>query len=329
MHPLSANTSVKRELPPLLPLRAFESAARNLSFTLAADELCVTQSAISRHIKNLEAHFQLKLFNRLTREIELTEAGQRLYRVVEKSFSDIEVVSRALGERASKQSLVVSILPTLASTWLMPRLTRYTQLHQNVEVRLHTSIAPVAFDRDGIDVAIRVGKPPSMRRRKGAPRIDLVMTADWRGVSAERLFPDVLVPVCLPTLFPKGMPVDPPLLTALPLIHTDSRAHAWEDWFAAQNIPYTPATRDLHFGHFFMSVRAALEGRGVALVPDILVAEHVASGELAVPCDARISSGGDYCLLYRKERADEDAIASFRKWIVSESAAIRLHAGEL
>jgi LysR family glycine cleavage system transcriptional activator len=324
-----AGTSVKRDLPPLLPLRAFESAARNMSFTLAADELCVTQSAISRHIKNLEAHYRLKLFNRLTREVELTEAGQRLYLAVEKSFSDIEVVSRALGKRESKQSLVVSILPTLASTWLMPRLTRFTQAHQNVEVRLLTSIAPVAFERDGVDVAIRVGKPPNMRRRKGAPRIDLIMTVDWKGVSAERLFPDILVPVCRPAMFAAGSAVNPQLLTALPLIHTDSRGHAWEDWFAAQNVEYAPTAHGLHFGHFFMSARAALEGRGIALVPDVLVAEYIASGELVIPCGARISSGGDYCLLYRKERADEEAIASFRKWIVAESTAMRLAAGAM
>jgi LysR family transcriptional regulator, glycine cleavage system transcriptional activator len=323
MHHLLESWHVKLDLPPLLPLRAFESAARHLSFTLAADELCVTQSAISRHIKNLEAHYGLKLFNRLTREIELTEAGQRLYRAVEKSFSEIELVSRELRKRDAMQSLVVSVLPTLASTWLMPRLAKFTQSHQNIEVRLHTSISPVAFERDGIDVAIRVGKLPTMRHRKGAPRIDLAMTVDWKGVSAERLFPDVLVPVCRPDFMKPGMTVDVASLATLPLIHTDSRGHAWEDWFAAQNIAYASTPRDLHFGHFFMSVRAALDGRGVALVPDVLVADNVASGELIVPCSVRILSGGDYCVLYRKERADEEAIASFRKWIALESAAMR------
>ncbi|AJZ74989.1 LysR substrate-binding domain-containing protein [Pandoraea apista] len=318
---------MRRDLPNLLSLRAFECAARHLSFTLAADELCVTQSAVSRHIKNLETHYGLRLFNRLTREIELTEAGQRLFRTVEKSFNAIEAASRELAPREVKRSLVVSILPTLASTWLMPRLAKFTQLHQNVEVRLHTSIAPVSFERDGIDIAIRVGKPPAQRRRKGAPRVDLVMTVEWKGVANDRLFADVLVPVCRPALLGKRATVDALALQRLPLIHTDSRAHAWEDWFGTQGVTYRPGARDLHFGHFFMSVRAALDGRGVALVPDVVVEDQLASGDLVIASPARVASAGDYYAIYRRERADEPAIAAFRAWIAAESAPVLVAQG--
>lgn len=314
--------AVRRDLPNLLSLRAFECTARHLSFTLAADELCVTQSAVSRHIKNLEAHYGTRLFNRLTREIELTETGLRLFRTVEKSFNAIESTSRELAPREAKHSLVVSILPTLASTWLMPRLAKFTQSHQNTEVRLQTSIAPVSFERDGIDIAIRVGKPPTQRRRQGAPRIDLVMTVEWKGVSTDRLFADVLVPVCRPALLGARVPVDATSLKPLPIIHTDSRAHAWEDWFATQGIDYHAGARDLHFGHFFMSMRAALDGRGVALVPDVVVEDHLASGELVIASPVRVVSAGEYYLMYRKERAAEPAIAAFREWIAGESATI-------
>ncbi|QDX20872.1 LysR family transcriptional regulator [Pandoraea pnomenusa] len=313
---------VRRDLPNLLSLRAFECAARHLSFTVAADELCVTQSAVSRHVKNLESHYGMRLFNRLTREIELTEAGLRLFRTVEKSFNAIEAASRELAPRDVKRSLVVSILPTLASTWLMPRLAKFTQSHQNVEVRLHTSIAPVSFERDGIDIAIRVGKPPAQRRRKGAPRVDLVMTVDWKGVSTDRLFADVLVPVCRPALLGRKTAIDALALQRLPLIHTDSRAHAWEDWFGTQGVDYQAGVRDLHFGHFFMSVRAALDGRGVALVPDVVVEDQLRSGELVVASPVRVASAGDYHLIYRRERIDEPAIAAFREWIMAESAAV-------
>ncbi|CFB62742.1 LysR family transcriptional regulator [Pandoraea apista] len=287
----------------------------------------MTQSAVSRHIKNLETHYGLRLFNRLTREIELTEAGQRLFRTVEKSFNAIEAASRELAPREVKRSLVVSILPTLASTWLMPRLAKFTQLHQNVEVRLHTSIAPVSFERDGIDIAIRVGKPPAQRRRKGAPRVDLVMTVEWKGVANDRLFADVLVPVCRPALLGKRATVDALALQRLPLIHTDSRAHAWEDWFGTQGVTYRPGARDLHFGHFFMSVRAALDGRGVALVPDVVVEDQLASGDLVIASPARVASAGDYYAIYRRERADEPAIAAFRAWIAAESAPVLVAQG--
>ncbi|WP_147432361.1 LysR substrate-binding domain-containing protein [Pararobbsia silviterrae] len=322
MRHLARDSAVRRDLPNLLSLRAFECAARHMSFTLAADELCVTQSAVSRHIRNLEVHYGARLFNRLTREVELTKAGLRLFRTVEHAFDAIESTSRELAPRAVKRSLVVSILPTLASTWLMPRLAKFTQSHQNIEVRLHTSIEPVSFERDGIDVAIRVGKPPAQRRRKGAPRIDLVMTAEWKGVGFDRLFADVLVPVCHPALLKERSQMSAAALKRLPKIHTDSRAHAWEDWFATQGVDYQAGARDLHFGHFFMSVRAALDGRGVALVPDVVVQDHLASGDLVVTSTARIVSAGEYYLLYRKERADESAIAAFREWIGGESASI-------
>lgn len=293
-----------------------------MSFTLAADELCVTQSAISRHIKNLETHYGLKLFNRLTRAIALTPEGARLFDVVTRSLDQIETVARELTGASNSRSLQVSILPTLASTWLMPRLLSFTQAHQAIEIRLTTSIDPVSFERDKVDVAIRVGTPPGKRARKGAPRIDLVMTNDWKGVAAEPLFPDSLIPVCKPGLVNGGLPARPAALAQLPLIHTDSRAHAWPDWFAALDVPYAAGTHALHFGHFFMSVGAAIEGRGIALVPEVLVSGDIASGRLVVPVRERITSGGDYCLLYRKEHADDYAVAAFRHWLRAEVAAM-------
>jgi LysR family glycine cleavage system transcriptional activator len=309
---------MKRSLPPLLSLRAFEAAARHMSFTLAADELCITQSAVSRHVKNLEDHYRLKLFNRLTREIELTEEGLALFNAVCRSFDQIEEASRAINKTKPVRGLILNILPTLASTWLMPRLVRFTQLHQNIEVRLVTSIDPVAFDRDKVDVAIRVGKLPGQRSRDGGPRIDLVMTNDWKGLVSHSLFPDVLVPVCSPNLLSTPLPVSAALLPTLPLIHTDSRAHAWEDWFNALRIPYRPAARVLHFGHFFMSVRAAMDGKGIALVPSVLVTEDVDAGRLVIPVAERVLSDGDYYLLFRKDRAKDRAISAFCDWLLAE-----------
>ena len=312
---------MKRSLPPLIALRAFEATARHMSFTLAADELCLTQSAVSRHVKNLEEHYRLKLFERLTRAIELTEEGATLYAGISKAFDQIEEVSLEIAKVKPTRSLALNILPTLASTWLMPKLVRFTQSHQNIEVRLVTSIEPVAFDRDKVDVAVRVGRLPAQRSKEDAPRIDLVMTHDWKGLNALKLFPDVLVPVCRPGLLKSAAPLAPSALQSYPLIHTDSRSHAWEDWFRAVKVPYRPATRVLHFGHFFMSVRAAIEGKGIALVPQILVEDELGDGRLMVPVTERVASDGDYYLLFKKERAKDKAIAAFRTWLMSEVAS--------
>lgn len=311
---------MKRSLPPLISLRAFEAAARHMSFTVAADELCITQSAISRHIKNLEDHYRLKLFVRLTRDVALTEEGVLLFDAVANSFDQIEAASHAIGKTKPARGLTLNILPTLASTWLMPRLVRFTQMHQHIEVRLVTSIEPVAFERDRVDIAIRVGKLPTERAQTGAPRIDLVMTNDWKGLAADMLFPDVLVPVCRADLLKDAAVLAPAALRQLPLIHTDSRAHAWEDWFGALGVPYQAAARVLHFGHFFMSVRAAIDGKGVALVPKVLVDEEIEAGRLVVPVAERVSSEGAYYMLFQKERAKDRAIAAFRAWLLSEVA---------
>lgn len=308
----------KRPLPPLQALRGFDSAARHGSFTKAAEELFVTQGAVSRQVRQLEEHYGTPLFTRFTRRIELTPAGAELAAVVSAVFDELGEVSSRIGEHTKREPLTIMVLPTFASAWLMPRLHLFTEEHGDIEVRLHTSIDPVAFVAGGPDVAIRVGRVPGWHYDAAMPRIELTMVERWDGVHVDVLFPDRLVPVCLPALLPDG-PLAPEALARLPLIHVTSRAHAWPDWLKAKGVTPPPADREhAEVGHFFMAIQAARQGRGVALVPDITVADDLASGVLMEASTADVLSAGHYCLLVRDTALTRPTVATFRAWLASQ-----------
>lgn len=308
----------RRHLPPLHALRGFEAAARLSSFSAAAGELGVTQGAVSRQIRVLEDWLGRPVFLRLTRRVELTEAGQALARLADEVFSTLEEGSARL-RGAGPRPLVLGALPTITSAWLMPRLDRFAKRHPELELRLLSSIAPAALAPGELDVAIRVGPLPGRRYPARAPRIELQMVADWTGLVAEPLFPDVLMPVCRAELLPGGAPVGAAELARMPLIHTSTRRHAWPDWLRAQGVRGgAPAPGQPSFGHFFMALEAARRGQGVALVPEVLLP----SGDALVAAStARIPSAGDYFFLFPGSRAQEPAIAALRAWLLEEAAA--------
>jgi len=311
---------MRRILPPLNALRAFEAAGRLLSFSSAARELRVTQGAISRQIKGLEQHLGLKLFVRLTRRIELTEAGRDYLRETQAALDRLEAATRKAQPRGSHRTLIISVLPTLASAWLMPRLAAFTMAHPNVETRIVTSIEPVDLAAGEADVAVRVGPLPGKRYKRWQPGIDLEMVVNWRGVHAEYLFPDVLTPVCSPSLVSADRPLrEPRDLHGYPLVHTASRLHAWADWFRAQGLE-PPAERNaLEYGHFFMSIQAAHRGLGVAITPRVLLSGPD-TRELVRPFDVTIPSAGEYYLLTLDKRRDEDEIDLFCSWLKGHAA---------
>lgn len=307
----------KRIVPPLPALRGFEAAARRLSFTKAADELGVTQGAISRQVRLLEEHLDTPLFRRFTRRIELTDAGEELYAVVSDLFERLSSVTTRIQRRTEVDFLTVSVLPTVASAWLMPRLHLFTERFPSIEVRLHTSIDPVTFGTNGPDVAIRVGRIPGWHYDRRQPRIDLEMAENWRGLHIDPLFPDKLVAVCKPELLGGRHSLTPAEIASLPLIHTTSRRFAWPDWLRAHGAspPGEDAPR-IELGHFFMSVQAARQGRGVALVPDIVAQNEIDAGTLVVPFHSEIESAGHYCLLVPDGDLEKTKIVDFRRWLL-------------
>jgi len=312
---------MSRTLPSLKALRAFEAAARHLSFSRAAEELGVTQGAVSRQIKALEAYLGVMLFRRLTRALELTEAGREYHLTMRDAFDRMERATLYIANRGDRQVLTVSVLPTFAMRWLMPRLSSFIQADPMIEVRFITSILPVRFSHEDIDVAIRVGVVDAAAPDDARPRIDLRMTDDWSGVRADRIGPDVLVAVCSPGLRDGKRPLrEPGDLHHRTLLHTTTRPHAWSDWFRA--IGMTPIKRasEPAFGHFFMTMQAAAEGLGVAVVPEVLIGADLAAGTLVKPFDLRAESAGAYFLLCRRHQWDLPKISAFRAWLLDQAA---------
>lgn len=313
----------KKHLPPLTTLRGFEAAARHLSFTLAADELSVTQSAISRQVRQLERFLGVLLFKLLTRRVELTYEGQEYYQVIKDQFCNLERASERYRLRESSYVLTISALPTIASHWLMPRLHQFSQIDRKTEIHIVSSIEPVNFIGKSADIAIRVGRLPGEQSPKTAPRIDLQMVTSWNDITADRLFPDILAPVCAVALLDgceRFRRVED--LLKFPLIHTATRRHAWPDWLRAHGVlDIGRDQKGAEYGHFFMSLDAARKGLGIALIPEILLQNTAVTDELVRPWPADIASAGDYYLLIPDSHLDNRSVQSFRNWIITEARA--------
>ncbi|MDB5592439.1 transcriptional regulator GcvA [Enterovirga sp.] len=315
-----------RQLPPLIALKAFEAAARHLSFTSASHELNVTQGAISRHVKTLETYFGTPLFHRRQRGLELTPEAEAYHQTVRETLDTLERATRRLLARSDRRVLTLTVLPTLAMIWLIPRLAEFNTLHPNVEVRLITSILPADFATE-IDLAIRVGQPGPDGAEADRARIELVMCEDWRGIAADPLLPDRLVPVCTEALLQRGPPLRRPGdLAGHVLLHNATRPHAWADWLRAAGAAGVDPRGGVSYGHFFMVLQAVLQGRGVGCVPHVLVADDLQAGRLVAPLPQPVESAGGYHLLYRRRDLDEPLIRLFRDWLVGEA---RLFAGRL
>ncbi len=313
---------MERRLPNLNSLRAFEAAARRLSFSLAADELCVTQGAVSRQIKSLESDLGIKLFRRLTRAVQLTEEGKTYAAVIRDVFDRVERATLQLRSVTERGVLTVNVLPTFAMHYLIPRLPRFNAANPDVEVRMIMSIEAVNFARDDVDLAIRVGTPPKSTVRHSGPRIDLAMVDDWSQVRADLLAPDILVPVCsrefLETHGPFRRPED---LIGKPLVHNATRAHAWPDWFEASGFDYDAAAVGPKFGHFFMAMQAASGGLGLALIPAILLEADFMKASLCRLDSLAMESAGSYYLVGRSDRWENERMKRFRDWLASECKA--------
>lgn len=315
----------KRHLPPLSALHGFEASARLLSFTRAAEELHVTQGAVSRQVRLLEQYLGVALFRRYTRRIELTNAGEEFHTVVADTLDQLSAVAQRVRRRNEIDVLTVSVLPSFASAWLMPRLHLFTEKYPTIEVRLHTSIDPVSFGSAGPDVAIRVGRVPGKHYERYQPRIELEMADSWRGIHVDEMLPDRLVPVCSPKLLAGRDRFSPREIAGLPLIHTTSRRFAWPDWLHAHGVAGAgPDVIGLELGHFFMSIQAASQGRGIAIVPEIVVRQELELGRLAVACECDLDSAGDYCLLVSDNGLASASVKCFREWLL-EQIAIERH----
>lgn len=304
--------NVDRRLPPLNALRAFEAAARHLSFSRAAEELHVTPAAVSQQVKALEEYFDTVLFRRTTRALRLTDAAQTVLPYLKEGFDKLAEADRLLRHRKDDNVLVVSVGPSFGAKWLVPRLDRFHRAYPDSEIRIDATNRPAEFFDDNVDIALRYG------------------SGDYPGLVVECLLEEFMVPVCSPALLEGEHPLRKPRdLRYHTLLHLEWRsgneaAPDWPMWLRAAGVIGVEAGRGPHFSMESMAVQAALEGQGVALVSSALVEDDLRQGRLVRPFPGapRQSTSFCYYLVYPKAHISRRAVASFREWVLGEVGSI-------
>jgi LysR family glycine cleavage system transcriptional activator len=282
-------------------VRVFEAAARHQSFTRAAEELGMTQAAVSYQIKMLEDRIGAPLFNRLPRQVTLTAKGRQLAPAVTEAFETLR--NAFAGVEAMVQSVLsISTLTTFASNWLVPRLGRFQQLHPNIAVQINVSGQVVEFGQTDFDLAIRSGN------------------GDWPGVEAHLLFPNLFTPVCSPELIRGVTLKEPSDILRFPIISPNDPW--WQDWFLAAGVQdFDPSQRpDNYLGAQQFEGMAAMAGQGFALINPYFFPGDLATGRLVQPFDLLATSERGYWLVYPKARRRSAKIEAFRDWVLSEVA---------
>ncbi|MFT4267485.1 MAG: LysR substrate-binding domain-containing protein [Xenophilus sp.] len=303
-------------------MRAFEVAARRLSFSLAAEDLHVTQGAISRQVRLLEDFLGHPLFVRQPRGVVLTKEGTDFCLAAEKSLDLLADATRRIRKQDRRSTLKVSITQTLAVAYLLPRLPEFLALRPDIEVRVLTSTAPADFESDEFDIAIRLGALPGKRYLPSQPRIPHELVRNWRNVVAFPLWDEVLTPVLNPRLLASGKPVRVEMdLCQFTLLSLAPRPTAWADWFSSRSARLPGKVTTTEFGHFFMALDAARAGRGVALVPTLFLGGPGADSGLVCPFTSTVPSAGEYYFLCKEGVADDEAVRAFRAWLMKDQEA--------
>ncbi len=291
-----------RRLPSLNALRAFEAAARHLSFGRAADELAVTHAAVSHQIKALEADLGVPLFRRITRGVRLTDAGQAYLPVLRDAFDAIAETTTRL--RAAEESgvLTVATIPSFATRWLVQRLGGFYAAHPDIDVRLYPSIDLVDFVRDNVDIAVRFGG------------------GDWPGLTAEHLLCLDMFPVCSPALLEGSHPLRTPEdLRHHTLLHDNVRED-WRRWLLAAGVEGIDLTRGPTFHEGTLLLQAAVAGLGAAIAHSALVNDDLAAGRLVRPFELRLSTDMGFYVVYPAGTAARPKVRAFRDWLFEEAA---------
>ena len=297
------------DLPPLAQLEAFEAAARHLSFTRAADELALTQSAVSRQIAALESFFGVPLFQRLHRALRLSDAGQVLQRAVREVLQQLHEVSGALRGPTRLQTVVVTTTAGFAGLWLIPRLAGFTESRPDVDVRISASNTVMNLNRDGIDVAIRYD------------------TEEGAGTQGVRLFGEVVLPVCSPRLLRDARRAlkAPQDLRHHCMLHMDtgpgSQLLEWPMWLRAMKIETLKPASVLHFSMYDQMIQAAVNGQGVALGRLPLLNSLLAQRKLVAPFKKSVASPRSYYVFRSDASRAKPEVNQFLAWLQAEASA--------
>lgn len=284
-------------------LRSFETAARLLSFSKAAEELHVTHGAVSRAIATLEEALQVKLFERGVRTVRLTQAGASYFLVVQEILDRLSAATIVLTDQRSSGVLNVSTLDSFAAKWLVPRLFRFSDEHKDIDIRLSTSEKLANFTSDGIDLVIRYGR------------------GSYPGLKSELLLKEELTPVCSPSLLANGPPLNSlEDLRHHNLIH-DEFPIDWVAWLRFAGVTGIDARRGQRFQSSVLAVQAAVQGGGVVLGRSALVADDLKAGRLVQPFSLSIPTDLAYYVVYPPEHIKRHKVKAFRDWLLQQAAA--------
>ncbi|MBW9117608.1 LysR family transcriptional regulator [Rhizobium cauense] len=285
-----------RRLPSLNGLRVFEVVTRHLNFRLAAEELGVTQGAVAQQIRGLEAELGMKLFDRFPRTLALTETGRSYVTNIRRAFELISEATETL--KPEPLHLTISVTPTFASKWLIPRLTDFTAIHPNIDLRILASDRIANFQTDAVDLAVRYGRPPF-----GA------------GLNAELLFDDVIVAVGSPLLVEKlGLPVQNDNFTRYPLLHD---AHDFWPQLLELAFPNGPPTaaKNIRFNQTSLAIEAAIAGQGLALTSTFFVEDDIASGRLLRVLPTELMIDKDFYVVSPRKPRHPASVTAVRAWL--------------
>ena len=291
-----------RRLPALNALKAFEAAARHESFTRAAEELCVTQGAVSHQVKALEAELGIKLFNRERQRLIITEAGRDYLTVLRDAFDRIAVGTERLVQRQTSGVLTVSTSPDFAAKWLVNRLGRFAEAHPGIDLRVSATLHHIDFAREDVDLAVRHGD------------------GSWAGLDVARLSTEQLFAVCSPKLLRGRQRISKPAdVLKFPLLHLDDRKD-WARWLEAAGVANAELAHGPVLNRASMIIDAAVDGQGIALARTTLAAWDLINGRLVRPLAETLRLSKTYWIVCPKATAALPKIKIFREWLLAEAA---------
>lgn len=293
----------RRLVPDIVTLQAFECAARHGNFTRAAEELNLTQSAVSRQISDLEAQTGMLLFERIRRRVVLSDAGRKFLPDVQRLLHQSEqLMVRAVTAGASNASLSIATLPTFGSRWLTPRLHKFLSTRPDTVLTVGSRSQPFDFDEEGFDIAIHYGQPV------------------WAHGTCTFLCNEVIVPVASPALLASRPVQNHETLLDGPLMHVSTRPKLWTEWFEMNGIVSDRAYRGSRFDQFSMLIEAAVSGLGFALLPKYLIETELKSGLLEVVFEVPLQTENSYYIALPEGRQDNMLARAFQNWLLEEVA---------
>ncbi|QIB49884.1 LysR family transcriptional regulator [Pseudomonas sp. OIL-1] len=296
---------MRRKIPPTQALICFESSARHESFTKAAEELSLTQSAVCRQIANLEEFLDVQLFRRTRRGVKLTEAGQTYSRRVASRLDAVERDTLSVMGNQGTATLELALVPTFGTQWLLPRLGQFIQANPQVTVNFTNRTRPFLFADTEFDASIYFGD------------------GDWSGTEAHFLMKEHPVPVCSPALLGDRAELAPADIANMPLLQQSTRPYAWRQWFASQEMRVEHDLNGTRLELFSMLAQAAMLGMGVALIPPFLIRNELEARRLVIANPHTFESDKAYYLVIPERKAESATLQAFRDWITTEADTYR------